>query len=183
MELKRHHVLVMERCSCRQKYLEPRFEWLEWWGWLHVLQPAWPQSWAQRPGWGSSVRSGGGVCLKGGAHTGVLSFGEVWPWTWVLWDADFLTKPVLPSRSFLGLNLKWSSPHQNLGCGCLRTQQTSLEDHSQIPFHLRKELPPTEGSGKQALRTTARSHSTWRNSCPLQKALAVCRFCCHPSST
>lgn len=160
MELKRHHVLVMERCSCRQKYLDPRFEWLEGWGWLHVLQPAWPQSWAQRPGWGSLVQSGRGVCLKGGAHTGGLSFGEVWPWTWVLWDADFLTKPVLPSRSFLGLSLKWTSPRprQNLGCGCLRTQHTSPEHHSQTALHPKKQLPA-------------------------QKALAVCRFCFRPSST
>lgn len=162
MELKRHHVLVLERCSCRQKYLEPRFERLEWWGWLLVLQPAWPQSWAQRPGWGSSVRSGGGVCLKGGAHIGGLSFGEVWPWTWVLWDADFLTKPVLPSRSFLGPNLKWTSPPPPPA----RTLGVAASEHS-----------------KQALRTTARLHFTWRSSCPLQKALAVCRFCFHPSST
>ena len=36
----KHPVLVMERCPCRQKHLDPYFKWQEWWGWLHVLQPS-----------------------------------------------------------------------------------------------------------------------------------------------
>ena len=44
------------------------------------------------------------------SHTWDPAFGEVCPSTWVLWEAGFLTKPVLSSSSFLGLSLKWSSP-------------------------------------------------------------------------
>ena len=47
--------------------------------------------------------------LGRGSHTWSPTFGEVCPWTWVLWEAGFLTKSVLPAGSFLGLSLKWSS--------------------------------------------------------------------------
>ena len=48
--------------------------------------------------------------LDRGSHTWGPASGEVCPWSWALWEAGFLTKPVLPSSSFRGLSLKWSFP-------------------------------------------------------------------------